>query len=82
MDSQQNPAVAEASVKVLSSATENDLTSLLAALEHETIAALAYRYWDERGCPGRSAEVDWFQAERDMHNKSEVGPSFRDDPEG
>ena len=39
-----------------------DLTSLLAALEHERIAALAYFFWQERGCPEGSPEVDWFQA--------------------
>jgi len=30
----------------------------------EAIAALAYQYWQERGCPIGSPEEDWFRAER------------------
>ena len=30
--------------------------------DHE-IAALAYRLWTERGCPGGSPDDDWFRAE-------------------
>jgi Protein of unknown function (DUF2934) len=41
-----------------------DLTSLLAALEHERIAALAYLYWRQRGCPEGSPDDDWLLAER------------------
>ncbi len=41
-----------------------DLTSLLAALEHERIAALAYLYWHQRGCPEGSPDDDWLLAER------------------
>ena len=43
-----------------------DLTSLLAALEHERIAALAYFYWQQRGCPEGSPDQDWLCAERDI----------------
>jgi hypothetical protein len=31
---------------------------------HDAIAALAYRYWQERGCPIGSPEEDWYRAER------------------
>jgi hypothetical protein len=41
-----------------------DLTSLLAALEHERIAALAYFFWQERGCPEGSPDEDWLHAEQ------------------
>jgi hypothetical protein len=41
-----------------------DLNSLLAALEHERIAALAYLYWQQRGCPEGSPDEDWSLAER------------------
>jgi hypothetical protein len=41
-----------------------DLTSLLAALEHERIAALAYFFWQERGCPDGSSDEDWLRAEQ------------------
>jgi hypothetical protein len=29
----------------------------------EAIAELAYRLWEERGCPDGSAGEDWFKAE-------------------
>jgi len=32
--------------------------------DRRAIEALAYRYWQERGCPHGSPEVDWFRAER------------------
>ena len=41
-----------------------DLTALLAALEYERIAALAYFYWQQRGCPEGSSDEDWFAAQR------------------
>lgn len=46
--------------------TYPDLDSLLAALEHERIAALAYFFWQQRGCPAGSPDDDWFQAEREI----------------
>ena len=33
---------------------------------HDQIAALAYRLWQERGCPEGSPEIDWFDAEQQM----------------
>jgi hypothetical protein len=33
---------------------------------HERIALLAYKYWEERGCPGGSPQEDWFRAEREL----------------
>jgi len=47
-------------------ATNPDLNSLLAALEHERISALAYFYWQQRGCPDGSPDEDWFRAEREI----------------
>jgi hypothetical protein len=41
-----------------------DLNSLLAALEHERIAALAYFFWQQRGCPDGSPDDDWLRAEQ------------------
>ena len=32
----------------------------------ESIAELAYRYWQERGCPIGSPEEDWYRAEREL----------------
>jgi hypothetical protein len=31
---------------------------------HDAIAALAYQYWQARGCPIGSPEEDWQRAER------------------
>lgn len=33
------------------------------------IAALAYHFWTERGCPIGSPNDDWFQAEAKLKNK-------------
>ncbi len=53
------PATPETSGAV----ADADLNALLAALEHERIAALAYFYWQQRGCPIGSPDDDWFRAE-------------------
>jgi hypothetical protein len=33
---------------------------------HGLVATRAYRYWEERGCPIGSPEVDWFHAEQKL----------------
>lgn len=35
---------------------------------HEEIAALAYKYWQERGEEKDSVEADWFKAEQDLND--------------
>lgn len=35
-----------------------------------SVAALAYRLWQARGCPEGSPEIDWFQAEAQLCNQS------------
>ena|SRR5260370_35875774 len=35
-------------------------------VSHEEIAALAFSYWQERGCQDGSAEDDWLLAEREL----------------
>ena len=39
------------------------MAGLLAADAHELTAKLAYRFWEQRGRPFGSPEVDWFSAE-------------------
>ena len=34
---------------------------------HEFVARLAYQYWERRGMPLGSPEVDWFAAERALY---------------
>lgn len=41
-----------------------DLEALLAELEQQRIAAVAYFLWQQRGCPHGSSEEDWFQAKQ------------------
>jgi hypothetical protein len=36
----------------------------------QDIAALAYRYWQARGCPDGSPEDDWFKAEYELRCRS------------
>jgi hypothetical protein len=35
-------------------------------IETEEIAALAYSYWEARGCQAGSAEDDWLRAEQQL----------------
>lgn len=35
---------------------------------HEFVAKLAYQFWEERGRPFGSPEVDWFRAEQAMYS--------------
>ena len=33
---------------------------------YEEVSALAYKYWQERGCPEGSDQEDWFRAESEL----------------
>ena len=35
----------------------------------EAIAALAYSYWEARGCQGGSPEEDWLRAEQELRTR-------------
>ena len=41
-------------------------TPVASGMQRSTIADLAYRYWQERGCPIGSPEEDWYRAEREL----------------
>ena len=51
---------------------------------HEFVAKLAYKFWQERGRPLGSPEVDWFAAERTLYSalvaSDLVAPSAMDPP--
>lgn len=34
--------------------------------EHARTAELAYRFWEERGCPVGSPDEDWYRAEEEI----------------
>ena len=40
--------------------------------EPKEIAALAYSYWEERGCQGGSPEDDWLRAEQQLRVSREA----------
>ena len=44
------------------------------AHEYEDIAKLAYRFWEQRGRPLGSPEVDWHQTERELESRRHVMP--------
>ncbi len=41
------------------------------ALNHQEVAKLAYLFWEERGRPFGSPEIDWSRAERELWARSE-----------
>ncbi len=41
---------------------------------HGEIEKLAYRLWQERGCPFGSPEEDWFEAEREFDGELTGSP--------
>jgi hypothetical protein len=54
-----------------SSETKNEATNsvIQPPLERDTIARLAYFYWEARGCPHDSALEDWFSAEAEIRKQ-------------
>ena len=42
------------------------------ALNHEEVARLAYQFWEERGCPFGSSEIDWWRAEQELLARPET----------
>ncbi len=51
--------------------TKSEVTDLVIelALDQETIARLAYSYWEERGCENDSPDQDWSRAEAELRNR-------------
>jgi len=43
-------------------------TDFLGEDRHEFVAKLAYKFWEARGRPFGSPEVDWFRAERAVYS--------------
>jgi hypothetical protein len=50
---------------------EGEATGLVIepALDPETIAVLAYYYWEAHGCPNDSPQEDWFRAEAELRSR-------------
>ena len=52
-------------------------------LTHAEIAAIAYRFWKDRGCPEGDPDADWFRAERVLRGEISIiqpEPAVRTDP--
>jgi hypothetical protein len=47
-------------------ASATTTASTTAVIDQEAIAALAYSYWEARGCQGGSPEEDWLRAEQEL----------------
>lgn len=47
---------------------------------HHFVAKLAYRFWEERGRPFGSPEVDWFQAELAVYSALIASGSLVESP--
>jgi hypothetical protein len=45
----------------------------VAPLDSEKVAALAYQFWQERGCPEGSPDEDWFRAEEEVRRSTASG---------
>lgn len=43
---------------------------------HEFVERLAYQYWERRGMPLGSPEIDWFAAERALYESLVASGSF------
>jgi Protein of unknown function (DUF2934) len=43
-------------------------TDFLGEDRHEFVAKVAYKFWEERGRPFGSPDVDWFAAERAVYS--------------
>ena len=57
-------------------------TDFLGEDRHEFVAKMAYKFWEERGRPFGSPDVDWFAAERAVYSSlvasGLVAPSAKD----
>lgn len=42
------------------------------ALNHEDVARLAHQFWEERGRPVGSSEIDWLRAEQELQARLET----------
>jgi hypothetical protein len=52
--------------KTVEAVVEQSSVSTTITLPPDSIASLAYSYWEARGRQGGSAEQDWLQAESDL----------------
>jgi hypothetical protein len=56
-------------------AAASEKASIQGGMNHDAIAALAYEYWLQRGCPIGSPEEDWFRAEEQIRTQQMTPPA-------
>src|ERR1022692_3947172 len=66
----------ESDLKRTANSTREEISELG---RHRQIAALAYKFWQARGCPGGTSEEDWFLAEREIAER-EAGNAAPETP--
>ena len=44
-------------------------------VDHETVEAMAYQLWVQRGCPVGSDQEDWYQAEAELKGQEPSEPT-------
>ena len=65
----------ESSRKASDDETRSDTPARAELMPNEQIAVLAYFFWQERGCPDGSPEIDWFRAEEHLQSAASEGDS-------
>jgi len=45
-----------------------------APVDPETIGAMAYQFWLQRGCPVGTDQEDWYRAEAELKDKNQANP--------
>jgi Protein of unknown function (DUF2934) len=68
VDAVSTPAVEPDAAAVV--AVEIAVEEVTAAPSREEIAALAYSFWEARGCQGGSPEEDWLRAEEELRTRA------------
>jgi hypothetical protein len=43
-------------------------------VDPETIVAMAYQFWLQRGCPVGTDQEDWYRAEAELKDKNQTNP--------
>jgi hypothetical protein len=68
VDAVSTPAAEPDSAAVV--AVEITVEEVAAGPSREEIAALAYLFWEARGCQGGSPEEDWLRAEQELRTRT------------
>ena len=53
----------------VASSSETESIDIAGQVDPETVARLAYSYWEARGCETDSPDDDWFRAEAELRKR-------------